>query len=96
MIVPMKENKRFSKLTHIHLAGLKLNDYCWDTLRKGIKKTRVLRTLIVNMTTIDRNHLKMLADAMRHNLSVDTIDLSYNEIKDCDGDLLAKIIWNQS
>lgn len=37
----------------------------------------------------------MLADGMSNNLSIDTIDLSYNELNDDDGDIVARIIVNQ-
>ena len=62
----------------MHIAGLKLNDLCWKQLKYGIQNTRVLRTFIINMTTVTRTQLMLLAEGMKQNLSVDTIDLSYN------------------
>ena len=94
MISPAENTSKFSKLSHIHLAGLSLSDRCWEQIALGIERTRVLRTLKINMTKVGREALKMLATAMRQNLSIDTIDLSYNGIPDSDGDILARIITN--
>ena len=96
VIAPLGAKKGKSKLTHVHLAGLAMNNYCWQQLRKGIESTRILKNLIVNMVTITREQLAMLAEGMKSNLSIDMIDLSYNKISDSDGDMLARIISNQT
>ena len=96
MVAPTGAKKGKSKLTHVHLAGLNLNNYAWTHLKKGIETTRVLRTLIINMTVMGREQLTLLAEAMKSNLSIDTLDLSYNKINDSDGCLIARIISNQT
>lgn len=93
---PLGSKKGRSKLTHVHLVGLNLNNYAWGHLKKGIETSRVLKTLIINMTSINREQLTMLADAMKTNLSIDTLDLSYNKLADADGDIIARIISNQT
>lgn len=57
MISPAEKTPKFSKLVHLHVAGLKLNDLCWQQFKLGIQRTRVLRNFIVNMTTISRDQL---------------------------------------
>lgn len=41
-VAPLGSKKGKSKLTSIHLAGLLLNNYAWNHLKKGLETTRVL------------------------------------------------------
>lgn len=48
------------------------------------------------MCDIDDKVLNLFADAFSVNLSVQRLDLSYNFIADKNGDIIAKIISNQT
>ena len=83
-------------LQSIKLVGLTLNIHAWTHLKRGIEETRILKSLSLNMIELDRERLQFLVEAMKQNLSIATLDLSFNDIKDKDGDLIAKIIHNQT
>lgn len=83
-----------TRLRTIHVVGLRFNAYAWNSLQSGLAYTNVLSTLRFNMVNVDRHAIVCLADALKVNSSVRILDLSYNDIKDADGDMLAKIVSN--
>ena len=78
------------------MIGLRFNAYAWNSLQSGLQYTTVLTTLRFNMIDMDRHALTCLADAFKVNASVKVLDLSYNDIKDADGDVIARIVSNQT
>ena len=65
-------------------------------VQEGLEKTKVLRTLKINMCDLDGPALKSLAKAMKLNESVECLDFSFNDISDVYGDILAKMISYQT
>ena len=60
----------------------------------GLKVSKVLEKLQLNLMNMDRNALTCIADAMKVNTSIEVLDFSYNDIADANGDLIAKIVSN--
>jgi len=83
-----------AKLRSLHVLDIKLNNQSWTLLADGVKHTRALETLKLNMVNVDRDNLQKLADAMKTNASISVLDLSFNDMSDANGDVLAKIISN--
>lgn len=83
-----------AKLRSLHVLDLKLNNQSWTLLADGVKHTRALETLKLNMVNVDRANLQKLADAMKTNASISVLDLSFNDMADANGDVLARIISN--
>ena len=82
-----------STLTHVHLMNIKVNMYGWQAFSKGlISHSCVIESLKINLVEFDRECLNTLAEGIKHNQSIISLDLSYNNIKDNLGDIFAKIV----
>ena len=44
------------------------------------------------MCSLDRDGLQLISEAMKINQSIRCLDLSYNNISDSNGDILAKLV----
>ena len=84
------------KLRSVAVVDLKLSQPSWTALAAGLQEARTLEELKLNMVHMDRQALTAIADAMKVNSSVTKLDLSYNDISDSNGDILARIISNQT
>ena len=85
-----------SLLTHLHIMSMTISTYGWDSLGKGIAVTKSLQNLTINLCEVNRDALKALSKGMKTNSSIQVINLAYNNIKDSDGDLIAKIVSYQT
>jgi hypothetical protein len=62
-------------------------------MAKGLmSESCVLKKFKVNLVEFDRDGLTALAEGLSVNTSVNQIDLSYNNLKDAFGDILARIV----
>lgn len=87
---------RAGKLKSLTIIDIKLSQPSWTVLANGLRESRTLEALKLNMLHIDRQALTVISDAMKINSSVTKLDLSYNDISDSNGDVLARIISNQT
>jgi len=81
-----------SMLSYVHIMNITISTYGWSSLAEGLACARSLETLRINLCELERDGLTKFADGMRTNQSVIAIDLSFNNIKDSCGDILARII----
>ena len=72
--------------------NLVMNPACWSNFGKGLAHAKSLHTLRVNLCDWDYAGLEGFVNGMKYNSSIIHLDLSYNNIKDNCGDLLARII----
>ena len=84
------------KLKCIRIFNMKISNHSWTIFANGLKVTKVLEKLQLNMINLDRNALTCIADAMKVNTSIEVLDFSYNDISDANGDLIARIVSNQT
>lgn len=95
--VPMSETDCGSNLRLIHIMNIRINSIGWQSFAKGIESPHcVLDKLVINLVEFDRDSLSTLTDGVRKNLSISTLDLSYNNLKDAYGDIIAKVISAQT
>lgn len=87
---------RAGKLRTLTIIDIRLSQPSWAALAAGLQVARTLDKLQLNMVQMDRNALTAIADAMKLNSSVTKLDLGYNDISDSNGDVLARIISNQT
>lgn len=83
-------------LSHVHLMNLIMNPSCWQNLGKGLAHAKCLHTLKINLCDIDYACLNGFVGGMKFNASIVVLDFSYNNIKDNCGDLLARILSDQT
>lgn len=83
-----------SLLKYIHIANISLSINSWKSIQRGLVKTKSLDTLRINLVEVNREALLCLSEGMKQNTSVIRLDLGYNNIKDSDGDVLARIVSN--
>ena len=95
--VPNSDTVCGSNLRYIHIMNIRINSIGWQALAKGLESTySVLETLKINLVDFDRESLGKLADGVKKNLSISCLDLSYNNLKDSFGDIIASIISAQT
>lgn len=95
--VPNSDTVCGSNLRYIHIMNMRINSIGWQALAKGLESTySVLETLKINLVDFDRESLSKLADGVKKNLSISCLDLSYNNLKDSFGDIIAQIISAQT
>jgi hypothetical protein len=85
-----------SSLSYLHIVNIKINIHAWKAVAKGlIAESCVLKKLRINIVEFTREELSALAEGLSINQSIETLDLSYNDLKDSYGDILARIVSKQ-
>lgn len=83
-------------LKYVHILNMTISAYGWQSLAKGLAASQSLETLKINLCEIDRDGLSNFADGMKSNQSILYLDFSFNNIKDSCGDILARMIADQT
>ena len=86
-----------TNLRKIHLVNLNVSLKSWQKLAKGIENSKILKKLKFNRINFekDQQQLEILIDAIQQNYSIESIDLSCNNLSDTYGSLVAKFIQSQ-
>ena len=76
---------------------MNLGDSAWKKLSAGIAKSTTLEKLKFNRMNFERNHhhLEFLIEAINKSQSIESIDLSCNELSDKYGSLVAGFVQSQ-
>ena len=86
-----------SSLRKIHFINMRLSISSWQKLASGIRSSKALQKLRFNRMNFERNHeqLEILIEAINKCQSIESIDLSCNELSDRYGSLIAGFVQAQ-
>lgn len=71
-------NLKLGVIKKIHLVKLRISREGWMALSDGIGASKTLKSLLINLCTMNHQAFEELAPGLKTNTTLEVLDLAYN------------------